>query len=557
MSSSRLKAFSKEAKAKNTKKEPQLDSADDYLEAASEHEDAMGKHRAGDAAKALRFAHRALEVYSNGVAKFPQNFDLAYNKAWLELEVATHDSLAEALDVPVIGLLRQALESHRIALGLNSDNADALFNMAQVLTAIAEKIAEDDGADDSEALQCLEQAIDYQNQCFQIQEREFTKNRREFEQAMHGSADNDPDNDGGARRTQNTAYPASANQDEEEDQWVSVVEPVTANSLLDTVIAQINTLATLCSIINSQLAATPGLAPPISMSWVESFSTKLLAGVLPNLIDENKEDLGPRLSEMALTKAVFVGNFLELSFRSGANDVDTYQKELDSAFKQPEVDATSEDVLLAWARALIAFNSALADSDSQQANSDAGGVPQQTQASLRWSVLIDAQSRLTATAKLPHISASKDHDDTRTLTTTHLLRGDISLLLQALSYPPTAHIQARNTAGQLLKNAEVYYRNAGKLFGTLGSDAREEKAVCELKGGVVAVLQQLIADATSAGSSSSTADSSASNLSTASPQLMESGLGAVARAKGEAWVREQLDDLVAEGLILPQVFGLQ
>lgn len=38
------------------------------------------KWRAGDAAKSTRFFIRAMDNYDAGLAKFPQSFDLAYNK---------------------------------------------------------------------------------------------------------------------------------------------------------------------------------------------------------------------------------------------------------------------------------------------------------------------------------------------------------------------------------------------------------------------------------------------------------------------------------------------
>ena len=45
-----------------------------------EREEAGEKWRAGDAAKSTRFFVRAIEDYDTGLAKFPQSFDLAYNK---------------------------------------------------------------------------------------------------------------------------------------------------------------------------------------------------------------------------------------------------------------------------------------------------------------------------------------------------------------------------------------------------------------------------------------------------------------------------------------------
>lgn len=54
--------------------------ADALDEDADEHEQAAGKWRAGDAAKATRFFNRAIDTYNEGLKKHPQSFDLAYNK---------------------------------------------------------------------------------------------------------------------------------------------------------------------------------------------------------------------------------------------------------------------------------------------------------------------------------------------------------------------------------------------------------------------------------------------------------------------------------------------
>lgn len=73
------KAFLKQAKPK-PKKEQKLDTADDFQAAGVDFEEAAGKWRAGDAAKSMRFFQRAVDVYAQGLAKFPQSIDLAYNK---------------------------------------------------------------------------------------------------------------------------------------------------------------------------------------------------------------------------------------------------------------------------------------------------------------------------------------------------------------------------------------------------------------------------------------------------------------------------------------------
>ncbi|RYC58922.1 hypothetical protein CHU98_g7287 [Xylaria longipes] len=498
---------------------------DDYLEAADGHEEAMGKHRVGDPAKALRFADRALDVYSQGLAKFPRSFDLAYNKARLELEKATDDVLSEALQVPAISVLRQALSSHYYARDLDPSHADTLFNMAQVLTSMAEIIAEDDEADESEALQNIEQALEIQTKCFELQQAAFAKSRSELEGAMRETAEQPTAQvDSGEATTNPTTEPQSISR---EEQWAVIEEPLTADTLLETIIAQIEALTALCSILTSSLASSPesGHASATALSWIDSYSGNLLGRTLPTLINENRSTLEPRLSDVMLPRAVFMSNYLELCFRLSTIDTEKYKRELDDAFTQPGLDGTSEDVLLASARALLSLNSALADRVSIGI-SDATAA---SHAALRWKILIEAQSRLSSVASIPDM-------DKHTVATTHCLRGDISLFLQILAYSPVAHPQAQTTTPQLLRNAEVYYRNAGKLFGSLGRSTDEERSVCELKGAVVSVLQQVTTDQAAAGSSSGQDNRGTMIGMSASTDQIERALGPVLRAKGEQWL---------------------
>lgn len=48
--------------------------------AGVDFEEAGEKWRAGDATKSLRFFVKAIESYDAGLQKFPQSFELAYNK---------------------------------------------------------------------------------------------------------------------------------------------------------------------------------------------------------------------------------------------------------------------------------------------------------------------------------------------------------------------------------------------------------------------------------------------------------------------------------------------
>lgn len=66
-------------KKKSSKTPAALETADDYLAAGIEYEEAGEKHRAGDAVKSARAFLRAVQTYSQGLDRFPNNFDLAYN----------------------------------------------------------------------------------------------------------------------------------------------------------------------------------------------------------------------------------------------------------------------------------------------------------------------------------------------------------------------------------------------------------------------------------------------------------------------------------------------
>lgn len=331
-------------------------------------------------------------------------------------------------------------------------------------------------------------------------------------QAFEVDDDND---DGGVKVDSNTM--------EEEEQWVSVVEPVTLDTLVDTILAQVGTLTTLCSILNGALNAAMGPSP-VSLSWIEAYSAKLNDILLEIL---STEDSSSRSSEIALTKANFAGIFLELAFRSRSIDINIYKEEVEKAFTAQGLD--SAEAHMAYARALLAFNGAV--TDAVDSTGDPPEVDIQHHANSRWNTLSKAQKLLTSAASL-------SKSDAEILATTHMLRGDASLLLFALSYPPTSFAQAASNATQLLKNAEVFYRNANKLFGSLGQDAQNEQAVAAFRGSVVEILQS-------------------NPLNSPSPAAAERALAYASKGRDDAWRREQLQDMIDEGLVRAEALGLQ
>jgi tetratricopeptide (TPR) repeat protein len=463
----------------------------------------------------MRFFTRAIEIYEAGLRKFPNNFDLAYNKSvtsllWfagklcgyelppnvsrarVQYEIATHPVLVRQAQLLVLQMLETALVSHRYALQLEPDNADTLFNTAGVLTSIAEEIAKDTTLSDARVLNLLEEALELQNKCLSVQEYMFVESQEQQAAMMDASqlAETAPSNE-----TATQPLPLDMDAEQAEEQWASVIEPVTKETLLDTIEAQLSTLTTLCSILSS----SPGSAPASTLAWVEEYSSKLLTVKAPAYLEGTTD----RSQGLALVKANFISALLEAGFRGGNLDAQTYKRERDAAFATADLNLLNNFVaLVANAASLIAFNSALAETML---------VDVAPFSSMRWNSLAAAIGDLTKAAKLTD-SLAED------LAKTHLLRGDTSILQYQLSKPSVAYQPAVSNAASLLKNAEVYYRNASKL--TMDDDEKKKEAL--LKEALVIFLQD-----------------------------KEKGLVKIRvleDVQGSEWMNMQLDDVMTEGL---------
>ncbi|KPI36156.1 uncharacterized protein AB675_8889 [Cyphellophora attinorum] len=423
------KTMIKQSKKKS--KEQVLEDADDYLAVGVDHEDAAGKWRAGDASKSLRFFNRAIEVYTQGLARYPKSLDLSYNKARVELEIATHPAMIRALDVPVRAVLEQALESHRYALQLDPENPETLFNTAQVLTTVAEELAKDEARTDV-ALKMLEEALELLARCYSVQEFRF----EESEQQRQAMNETPQEPESSSTRESSPSVSASA----AEDQWFSVVEPITADTLIDTVLAQLATLTTLTSVLGDIIP------PPSSptLPWISEYSTPLVqkVDVLTNTQDSTTTADDSRAEEITLTKTNLTTELLDASFRHSLIDLATYKTRLSELFTPPPI---SHPLLIAQAEALLSVSSALSLTDPPGYHAD------------QWTALSTAISTLGTAGNIPQSTPAQQ-------ALTHSLRGDASLLQHALSFPPNPYSTAVKHAAQLLANAETFYRNATRLY---------------------------------------------------------------------------------------------
>ncbi|KAI5296045.1 hypothetical protein KEM52_005944 [Ascosphaera acerosa] len=85
-----LKAVRQQKKTKHQHITPVT--ADDFLAAGVDLEEAGEKWRVGDPVKGMRFYARAIEMYDQGLQRHPQDFDLAYNK-YVDATGYTHPDL--------------------------------------------------------------------------------------------------------------------------------------------------------------------------------------------------------------------------------------------------------------------------------------------------------------------------------------------------------------------------------------------------------------------------------------------------------------------------------
>jgi hypothetical protein len=335
-----------------------------------------------------------------------------------------------------------------------------------VLTSLAEALGEGrksvpESESKGEELRLLEEAVELFQRCLTLQEYQFSESQTQME-GMTGAEQNasqTEDEDtlmGDAASTATAAAAAAPSEVSEDDRWATIVEPLTPDTLLDTALAQLETLTVLCGLAISE--AGSGLA------WIEEYSTNLIQNKI-SAIAEGTD----RQKEAALAKANFICALADASFRTSRMNLQTYQKEVFLAFDNEELGDITNDpqILSAKAEALMSFCSAVADPLYGQ-NPDAG-MPNDIN-SVRWNQLSLALDSFTMASKLPEV---------RNVAKIHLARGDVEMLRFGLGQPPNNYEPAQKNSGTLLKNAEVYYRGAAGVARNAGMT--EETAEAAMK----------------------------------------------------------------------------
>lgn len=239
----------------------------------------------------------------------------------------------------------------------------------------------------------------------------------------------------------------------QEEVWASIEEPVTNDSIIDTVLAQLGTLTTVCTLL--------GAHGDDSIRWIEEYYRGTLQERI-DLLSNNSE----RLEEILLTKAKFMVAFADASFHGGAIDLMTYEREINAAFPQDFALGHNEQGLCDRAEARMTFNTSIIA--SKQANANISAADYSRHHSIRWVHITKALDDLTTATKLPQPG---------NLPRMHLRRGDCELMRYGLSREEFPHELAAKSAPTLMNNAEVYYRGAAKLAQSLGAAEEEREAL--------------------------------------------------------------------------------
>ncbi|OAG06844.1 uncharacterized protein CC84DRAFT_1163148 [Paraphaeosphaeria sporulosa] len=518
------------AKAKSKPSNPQ--SEVEYLEAADEFEQAAGKWRAGDAAKSARFFQRAVQVYDEGLAKFPQSFDLAYNKAHLEYQACEDERVGPHLGNKIT-LLQETLASHRAAFLLNRDNLDVQFNTGQVLSSLAEALLEDEAEAEGKASArvLLEEAADLFANVLAAQQREYEQMALQWKNMQNEQGDASLD-DGGVRLDVGTGTGKQMDADAASEgssaagEWATVEEALSPEVILETCTAQLGALTTLLGVYDSTELSNLEKRVQEGLSTVRSSISTLISLVdnAPRPLTED-EAAGPTLSisspsaktEHALTPkddallaaAIFQVAVADASYRSGNITAPQYASTVSHLFATLMLGPQSPEQQ-------VAKQSAYADALVNVAEaSSAAASDMETQ----WNALSEAQKTLTQLAKPPHnalLSPSRLADIFDT-------RADIDLTRFGLSFrddAKTAWISSRNV---LVSNAGVFYRGA-KSYGERAGDVEQAKTA-----GAKAVVAEVL------------------------KQVLEQGGGAVAVKPGwkeqQGGVREVLEQMVNERIL--------
>ena len=329
-----------------------------------------------------------------------------------------------------------------------------------MLTSLGEAFCGDRRPSEADHLQArrhLQEALELFQRCLSLQEFKYNQALEDAAQASRSlTADdiNDP--------KQNHPDGAVCDKSSEEEVWVYVEEPISRTTLLETTLAQLETLTALCP-----LRTSPGHD---GLAWIEEYYRTTLRDKIKAYAGNNND-----IYEVAHTEAMFISALSDAAFQNGHLDAISYERELIAAFSAPGFNPIEDSQgLCDRADAEMTFATSI------HAASGKIGFPAglHETANMCWKHISKALELLTAASKL---------SDTLHISRIHVRRGDCEMLRLRLGYAPLNYELAAKSMPTLLKNAEIYY-NAAITPLIKGKDHEEEQSHAKVKAAVAAAL---------------------------------------------------------------------
>ncbi|KAA8614606.1 hypothetical protein PtrSN002B_000119 [Pyrenophora tritici-repentis] len=501
-------------KGKAKTQEPQTEN--DILEAADEFEQAAGKWRAGDAVKAVRFFNRAIEAYNEGLKRYPQSFDLAYNKAHLQLVLTEDERMISHLGNKAL-LLQETLISHRFASSLNPTNIDILFNTAQVLVSLADTGLESGTqvATKKDAIPLLEEAVEILKTCLESQQQQHSQIQAEITKAEASgeyreaweSEHQQP------AETQDEDMETDSGTSEAPGDWATVEEPLTPEDILDTCTVQLTALTTLLGLYDPA-ADLPNIEKRVhdGMDTATNRIPTLIALIdkSPPKKEVDEPKAGPTLSigslstaeeatttpkeDAIIVTAVFKASVADAQYRCGRTTSTEYAKAVDETFGsliEGATTTTSPDLsavhtISAYGDVLMDLASSLADGGQYTTTSPTFA----TDVDIQWTALTQVQTMFTRLSSAPYTSIMPPSN----LADVFIGRGDADLFRFRIALFEDVKPAWRKSAPTLVANAGVFYRGARSYAER--ADRAQVRGTADAKAIVADILKEVASGST-------------------------------------------------------------
>lgn len=328
------------------------------------------------------------------------------------------------------------------------------------------------GVATADPLRLFQEALEFFQRCLSLQEYQLTQAEAEVDAPADASI-----NTGERTAGANEEKPAGPNQSIgellDDDHWATIVEPVTPDTLLDTLLAQVETLTSVCGLFGTQGIATQGVITRgiDDPGWVEQYYNNLLHEKIQTAAKETGREREP-----ALTRAKLRCALAAAGFSTAQLDLPTYEREISAAYDDYTDIQADAQALCDRADAELAFvagiRTSLERADVERAPDGSAKLNV-----ICWKHLTKALDSLTAASKLP---------DAKKVPRIHLRRGDCEMHRRSLGGSPMAYDLASKSEPTLLRNAEIYYRGAARL--AKAEAAADEEGEASIKEAVVVGL---------------------------------------------------------------------